>query len=388
MEIYNSLTRRIEPLDVESPVGLYVCGITPYDATHLGHAFTYTAFDVLIRLLQFQGHEVTYVQNITDIDDDILKRAGQVGMDWKELGDREVKKFLKDCDALNNLRPAVMPKATEFIPDMIEIIEKLIDRDVAYERDGNVYFDLSKDEAFGTRLFTPEEGDVLTIANQRGNFPDDPLKKNPLDFVLWQAKKPGEPFWASPWGDGRPGWHIECTALGKHYLGAPFAIHGGGNDLLFPHHECEIVQTKYSEDTLPAHYWMHVGMLRYEGEKMSKSLGNMVFVSDLLQTYASDAIRYVLLKHHYRDAWEYFAPYIDEAQEEARLLASQLKDVPAATREATVDSGKAFLAHMASDLNTPAALQELSKLATSESDADRSAARTLATEVLGFRLNA
>ena len=206
--LYNTETRRIEPV-TEGDVGLYVCGVTPYDTSHLGHAFTYTVFDVLIRYLRFLGRRVTYVQNVTDIDDDILLRAQKNGDDWKALGDREYAAFREQMAALGNLDPDVAPRATDHIPEMQDMIERLIEKGIAYESDGSVYFEVRRDEDFG-RLFDEPYEAMLTIANERGNFPADPLKRDPLDFVLWQAQKPGEPAWDSPWGPGRPGWHIEC----------------------------------------------------------------------------------------------------------------------------------------------------------------------------------
>ncbi len=223
LRLYNTLSQQLEPLTDER-VGIYVCGVTPYDTTHLGHAFTYTSFDVLIRYLRFLGREVIYVRNVTDIDDDILLRARSREMDWKELGDRECAKFLADMEHLNNVPPEVEPRATEHIPEIIRIIEGLLAKAFAYERDGHVYFEVKKDADFGClcRLSYVAQ---LELANERGNFPADPLKRDPLDFVLWQAKKDHEPSWPSPWGEGRPGWHIECSAMSMKYLGESFAVH-------------------------------------------------------------------------------------------------------------------------------------------------------------------
>ena len=240
--LYNTLSRVKEPL-TETRIGLYVCGVTPYDTTHLGHAFTYTSFDVLVRYLRFLGRDVTYVRNITDIDDDILLRAGIRDMDWKELGDREYAKFVNDMVGLNNLEPEHEPRATEHIPEIVAIVEGLLAKGLAYEREGCVYFDVNGGARF-RELSKLDYEAQLQLANERGNFPGDEHKKDPLDFVLWQAKKDGEPSWPSPWGDGRPGWHIECSAMSMKYLGESFALHGGGEDLVFPHHEGEIAQSE------------------------------------------------------------------------------------------------------------------------------------------------
>ncbi|MGH2544890.1 MAG: class I tRNA ligase family protein, partial [Ardenticatenaceae bacterium] len=220
-------------------VTIYVCGITPYDTTHLGHAFTYVTFDALIRYLEATGRTVRYVQNVTDIDDDVLRRAERDGIGWKELGDRETEHFLQDMAALNVRPPDIYPRATQEIEMILRITADLLEKKFAYERNGNVYYRVHSDPEFG-QLSKLDYDVMLTTANERGNHPDDPNKEDPLDFVLWQAAQPGEPTWESPWGPGRPGWHIECSAMSMRYLGPTIDIHGGGADLLFPHHECEI----------------------------------------------------------------------------------------------------------------------------------------------------
>jgi L-cysteine:1D-myo-inositol 2-amino-2-deoxy-alpha-D-glucopyranoside ligase len=318
MKLFSTLTQSLEKfVPLGDPVRIYVCGVTPYDTTHLGHAFTYVSFDTLIRYLEYRGHRVKYVQNVTDIDDDILRKAREVGMSWDELGRRETERYLRDMDALNVRRPDVYAKATDEIPGIIEIAQALLLHGYAYEREGCVFYDVRRDPDFGgmARAIGLESYEaMLKIANERGNYPNDPRKKDPLDFVLWQAQAPGEPAWDSPWGPGRPGWHIECSAMSMHYLGPQLDIHGGGADLAFPHHTCEIAQSEHFTEKKPfSRFWMHTGMVYQGGEKMSKSLGNLTLVSDLLKSYSADAIRLVLQSHHYRHPWECFPEDLQKA---------------------------------------------------------------------------
>ena len=366
MRLYNTLTQQIEEFrPAREQVSMYVCGITPYDTTHLGHAFTYVVFDTLARFFQFKGWPVRYAQNVTDIDDDILRQAQRVGEDWKELGDRWTRRFIQDLDALNVMRPTFYPRASEEMPRIVEMTQVLLDKGYAYEKNRGVYFHVENCSTFG-KLSRIPRADMLGIANQRGNVPDDPNKRDPLDFVLWQPAKSGEPTWDSPWGPGRPGWHIECSAMSLHYLGQTIDIHGGGGDLVFPHHECEIAQSEQYTGVQPfVRFWMHVAMVRHEGEKMSKSLGNLVMARDLLQVYAADAIRAYLLGHHYRTAWEY-----DEAQ--LRTAAAWVERYTAASRADAIAGGHAldgipyqarFVSAMEEDLDTPEALRVLDELA-------------------------
>ena len=387
LRLYNTLSQQLEPLTDER-VGIYVCGVTPYDTTHLGHAFTYTSFDVLIRYLRFLGREVIYVRNVTDIDDDILLRARSREMDWKELGDRECAKFLADMEHLNNVSPEVEPRATEHIPEIIRIIEGLLAKAFAYERDGHVYFEVKKDADFGClcRLSYVAQ---LELANERGNFPADPLKRDPLDFVLWQAKKDHEPSWPSPWGEGRPGWHIECSAMSMKYLGESFAVHGGGADLVFPHHEAEIAQSESFTGKPFVRLWMHTGMLYCGEHKMSKSLGNMVFLADLLPTCRPDAIRLYLLGHHYREPWNHDRRELAAARTLARKLTQMLNGRSENAPQDEIERwGAAFLAALADDLDTPRAIAELRKLAASGKPEARRVVRTLGQRVLGLRFEA
>src|SRR5215213_1320948 len=292
MHLFNTQSMKKELLTAPTgTLGIYVCGVTPYDTTHAGHVFTFLTFDILVRYLRFLDYEVTYVQNVTDIDDDVLRKASELGTTWDELGRRETARYLQDMRDLNAVEFDHYAKATEHTPEMIAIIEKLITGGHAYVSSRNVYFDVASDPEFGSLSHIPSD-EMLAIANERGNNPDDPNKRNPLDFVLWQAAAPGEPTWESPWGPGRPGWHIECSAMASRYLGETIDIHGGGADLVFPHHECEVAQSENAFGQRPfARYWMHVGMVRYLGEKMSKSLGNLVLARDLLENYSADTIR-------------------------------------------------------------------------------------------------
>ncbi len=307
MRLYNTATRTVEPFTVrDNTVSMYVCGVTPYDTTHVGHGFTYVMFDTLARHLSHKGYDVRYVQNVTDIDDDILKRAARDGMAWDALGREQTTVYLRDMAALNVTTPELYVRATSEIPSMAKMARALLERDAAYERNGSVYYRVVSDPAFGHILTHLSYEEMLTTANANGNYPDDPNKEDPLDFVLWQAAKPGEPSWESPWGPGRPGWHIECSALSLGYLGEQIDIHGGGSDLIFPHHSCEIAQSERYTGVAPfARYWVHTAMVRQDGEKMSKSRGNMTFVRDVLRAHHPDALRLYLLDHHYREVWEY-----------------------------------------------------------------------------------
>jgi cysteinyl-tRNA synthetase len=402
MRLFDTLTQQKQTL---TPLGervtLYVCGITPYDTTHLGHAFLNVVFDTLVRTLRWQGRAVTYVQNVTDIDDDILRKSRELGMAWDELGRRETARYLDDLRALNVTMPDYYIRASDEIPRMIEMVQALVSEGHAYVRDGWVYFRVASDPEYGQ--LANAGGYVgydawLRTANERGNNPDDPRKDDPLDFVLWQAQQPGEPGWESPWGLGRPGWHIECSAMATHYLGPRIDIHGGGADLIFPHHTCEIAQCENVTGQRPfVQIWMHVAMVRQDGEKMSKSLGNLTRVSELLPSYSGDAIRFMLLSHHYREAWEYQDEDMREAARRVEAL-HRAYLVPASQRTpATAVGGAAQAARdevaaaLDDDLDTPRALRALERLA--RSIADEGAAEDVAmlrelAGVLGLRLEA
>lgn len=365
MRLFNTQSQTIEEFTArDGKVGIYVCGVTPYDTTHIGHAFTFLTFDVLVRYLRFKGYDVTYVQNVTDIDDDVLRKSKELGLDWRELGTRETRQFLQDLKGLNAVDFDHYVAATDHIAEIIQSVEKLLEEGVAYEVNGSVYFSVSRDPEFG-KLSHFDRSEMLPIANERGNNPDDPNKQDPLDFILWQAAAPGEPTWTSPWGEGRPGWHIECSAMATRYLGPQIDIHGGGYDLVFPHHECEIAQSETVTGVKPfVRYWMHVGMTEYQGEKMSKSLGNLVYVKDLLKSYSSDAIRLYLLDHHYRSSWL----FLDGEMSEWQKAANRLRD--ASQRESGTGkpldvSGQVevYFHAMDNDLSTPAAVEALDTIA-------------------------
>lgn len=368
MKLFNTLTQSLQEFTpLKETVSIYVCGVTPYDTTHLGHAFTYVTFDTLIRYLAYKGQKVKYVQNVTDVDDDVIRKARELGMQWDELGNREIERFLGDMDSLHVRRPDVYARATDEIERIIELTKTLIERGFAYVSEGCVFFSVQKDAEFGVMAQAIGLNDyqsMLTIANERGNFPDDKRKRAPLDFILWQAQAPDEPAWDSPWGPGRPGWHVECSSMSMHYLGQQIDIHGGGGDLAFPHHTCEISQSEHYSGKAPfVGTWMHTGMVYQDGEKMSKSLGNLTLVRNLLKEYSANAIRLVLQSHHYRYPWECFpedlhiAAATDQTFQQVREMVGQkLKG------EDTMLHNR-FIAAMENDLNTPEAIQLLKQSA-------------------------
>lgn len=386
MRLYNSKSRSIEDFTVhDGHVGMYVCGVTPYDTTHSGHAFTFLTFDILVRYFRHMGIDVTYVQNVTDIDDDILRKAREVGKNWRELADEEIHKFLQDMRDLNAVPFDHYTAATDHITEMQDIIVRLIDKELAYVVNGSVYFEVRKDPDFG-KLSHLDLDEMLPIANERGNKPDDPNKRDPLDFVLWQAGAAGEPTWESPWGPGRPGWHIECTAMATKYLGKTIDIHGGGEDLIFPHHECEIAQAENATGVEPfARFWVHVAMVNYQDEKMSKSLGNLVLAHELLKTYSADAIRLYLFSHHYRTVWEFFNDEMDHWNK-ASVAMGTARHRQAGTEASPIDHGayrSRFLSSIENDLDTPGAIQQLGDLADEILAAPADTDSTEAQEALG-----
>ncbi|KKQ90083.1 MAG: Cysteine-tRNA ligase [Candidatus Curtissbacteria bacterium GW2011_GWC2_38_9] len=364
MKLYNSYSEKKETLDLSHPIGLYVCGITPYDTTHLGHAFTFLVYDVLVRYLRFLGNKVTYVQNVTDIDDDILIKAKSLGTTWQALIQAETKKHFKNMAGLNALAPDIIPYATGHIKEMISIIKVLIARGLAYEKNGSVYFKIRSDKNFG-KLSKLGYRAMLQIANDRGNFPLDPNKRDPLDFVLWQKHKDGEPSWDSPWGRGRPGWHVECSAMAMKYLGPTITIHGGGEDLIFPHHEAEIAQSENYTKQKFVKIWMHTGMVYCDQKKMSKSLGNMVFVCDLLKIYSANTLRLYLLSHHWRQSWNYNEKKLEESQKTAKILEKSATKSSMDDREVQKNLPVFFTA-LDDDLNIPQAIEVLVSFAKSK----------------------
>jgi cysteinyl-tRNA synthetase len=375
LRLYSTLSRTVEEFRPSSDeVRVYVCGVTPYDTAHLGHAFLYVSFDVLHRFLRYLGYRVRYIQNITDIDNDILRKANEVGEPWDQLGNRYVEIHQAALDALGVEPPVKYPRATEEIPLMVEMIESLMARGHAYEAGGNVYFRVASDPTYGclSRLSPDEMAIQLTEA---GDPADDPLKEAPIDFLLWQAAKPGEPTWPSPWGPGRPGWHIECSAMSIRYLGETLDIHGGGGDLVYPHHESEIAQSECWTGERPfARVWMHAGMLRMDGAKMSKSLGNMVFVHDLIEQHRPEAIRLFLSGVRYRDVLEWSPEALAAAEKLVTLLQTAAgmqhpvhdDSRPYQSSGTPVDPEpfrQRFVAAMEDDLDTPRAIAALRELA-------------------------
>ena len=319
MRLYDTAQAAVIDIELDEQVRMYVCGITPYDSTHLGHAATYLSYDLLIRRLEDLGHTVQLVRNVTDVDDSILPKARELGIDFLELAEMEMDRFDQDMVALNTRRADAEPRATESIDDMIEIIEKLVDRGHTYTTEGTTYFDISTFPDFG-KLSHLNEQEMVVLAAERGGRPDDPKQKNPLDFVLWQPSADDEPSWESPFGTGRPGWHIECSAMSMRALGPTIDIHGGGADLIFPHHECEIAQSESINGEPFSRYWIHAGLVAYQGTKMSKSLGNLVFVSELRKEIDPRAIRLALMAHHYRSDFEWFDEEGPRAQRDLELL--------------------------------------------------------------------
>ena len=319
MRLYDTAQAAVIDIELDEQVRMYVCGITPYDSTHLGHAATYLSYDLLIRRLEDLGHTVQLVRNVTDVDDSILPKARELGIDFLELAEMEMDRFDQDMVALNTRRADAAPRATESIDDMIKIIEKLVDRGHTYTTEGTTYFDISTFPDFG-KLSHLNEQEMVVLAAERGGRPDDPKQKNPLDFVLWQPSADDEPSWESPFGTGRPGWHIECSAMSMRALGPTIDIHGGGADLIFPHHECEIAQSESVNGEPFSRYWIHAGLVAYQGTKMSKSLGNLVFVSELRKEIDPRAIRLALMAHHYRSDFEWFDEEGPRAQRDLELL--------------------------------------------------------------------
>jgi L-cysteine:1D-myo-inositol 2-amino-2-deoxy-alpha-D-glucopyranoside ligase len=311
MRLHDTARQRVVPFEPGPTVRIYVCGITPYDATHLGHAATYLTYDLLVRRLESLGHAVELVRNITDVDDSILPKARSLGVDYLELAAAETARFHDDMAALDTRPPVAEPRPTESMDDIIAMIATLRDRGFTYESGGVTYFRSDKAANFGS-LSHYSRDEMIDLARERGGHPDDPRQRDALDFVLWQPSLGDEPAWDSPFGAGRPGWHIECSAMSKAVLGPTIDLHGGGADLIYPHHECEIAQSEAANDAPFVRHWMHAGLVAYQGTKMSKSLGNLVFVSELRKTADPRAIRLALMGHHYRTNWEWFDDEIDD----------------------------------------------------------------------------
>jgi L-cysteine:1D-myo-inositol 2-amino-2-deoxy-alpha-D-glucopyranoside ligase len=346
MRLYDTARKAVVPFEPGPLVTMYTCGITPYDATHFGHASTYLTYDVLQRRLRDRGHETRCVRNITDVDDDLLRKARELGVHYLDLAAGEIARFDDDMEALELLPSWSEPRATSAIPDIRGFIGMVLDRGHAYESGGSVYFDVGSWDRFG-EISHYDRDEMLRLAAIHGGNPDDPNKRDPLDFVLWQPSAPDEPFWESLWGPGRPGWHIECSALAMRELGTTIDLHGGGSDLVFPHHECETAQSEAATGEPFVRHWMHQAMVRMDGEKMSKSLGNLVFVSELRKEWDTRAIRLAAVANHYRTPWEWHDGIMPEAA--ARLEAW----MAAGQGDGALDEVRAALDD---DLDTPTAV--------------------------------
>jgi len=366
MKIYNTLSgQKEEFLPQGDEVKMYVCGVTPYSDSHLGHAISYIVFDVIRRYLRFRDYKVKYVQNITDIDDKIIDRANQLGISTSELAEKYTESFYEDMDALNISRADVYPKATEEIPKIIEVIQGLVDKGYAYPAGGSVYFRVKNVPDYGKLSHRSLES-MMSAEGALGS--DD--KESPMDFVLWKAAKPGEPSWESPWGAGRPGWHIECSAMSLKYLSSTIDIHGGGQDLVFPHHENEIAQSESFTGIKPfVKYWLHNGLVQLGEEKMSKSLGNLITIKEAVEKYSPDAIRIFVLSSHYRSPLTYSEEIVGAAEGGAdRLRQAIRREATGEKTDKQVDIEtyrKRFIEAMDDDFNTPQALAALFDL-TSE----------------------
>jgi len=354
LRLYDTARREIVEFRPGPVVTMYTCGITPYDATHVGHAATYVLYDVLQRRLRDGGHRTLCVRNVTDVDDDILARARTLGRPYLELAAEETARFNADMLALGMLPAYSEPAATSAIHDILGFVGMVVDRGHAYQAGGGVYFDVSSFEAFG-QISHLSRDEMLVLAAQHGGNPDDPAKRDPLDFVLWQPSAADEPAWDSRWGPGRPGWHIECSALTLRELGTTIDLHGGGTDLVFPHHECETAQSEAATGQRFVRHWLHAPMVRYQGEKMSKSLGNLAFVSDLVKDWEPMAVRLAIVDHDPHMPWDWddalLAPAAerlarwrtagmgDGALDEVRAALDDNLDLPAAV--AAVDTAVA-----------------------------------------------
>lgn len=355
MRLHDTARRAVVPFEPPALVRIYTCGVTPYDTTHIGHAACFVAYDVLQRRLRDLGHETRCVRNITDVDDSILAKARQIGVHYLDLAAGEVAKFDNDMRLLNQLPSWSEPRATSAIPEILGFIERVIDAGHAYATDGGVFFDVGSWPSFGS-ISHLDRATMLAYAAERGGNVEDPHKRDPLDFILWQPSLPDEPAWESRWGAGRPGWHIECSALSMRELETPtLDLHGGGADLIFPHHECEAAQSEAVTGQPFCRHWMHYSYVKMDGVKMSKSLGNLVYVHRLVdQGWDPMAIRLAVVSHHYRSGWEWFDHLLDanrrrlEAWRSAGAGAGALDEVRAALDD---------------DLDTPAAVAAIDRAA-------------------------
>ncbi|MEP6761564.1 MAG: cysteine--1-D-myo-inosityl 2-amino-2-deoxy-alpha-D-glucopyranoside ligase [Sporichthyaceae bacterium] len=352
--LHDSATGRLRPTAPGPTARMYVCGITPYDATHIGHAATYVAFDLVGRVWRDAGHQVHYVQNVTDVDDPLLERAERDGEDWRELAEREIDLFREDMTALAVVPPEHFVGAVEAIPRIVEAVRALQGKGAAYDVDGDTYFAVHADPRFGS-VSNLDEAEMLRLFAERGGDPDRVGKKHPLDCLLWQAGRPGEPAWDTELGSGRPGWHIECTAIALEHLGVGFDVQGGGTDLAFPHHQMGASEGYVLTGEWPfAQHFVHAGMVALGGEKMSKSKGNLVFVSALRRAGRDPmAIRLALLAHHYRSDWEWTEDDLVRAEGRLARWREAAASASGPSADAVLDG---LRQHLADDLDAPAGL--------------------------------
>ncbi len=361
LKIYNSLTQTKEVFSPREAgkVKLYVCGPTVYDFCHIGNARSFAAFDVVVRYLRFLGLDVTYVRNITDIDDKIIRRANENKESFQAVVDRFTQAMQDDLADLNLLKPTYEPRATEFVPHIIQFIEKLLAKNAAYiAANGDVYYDVRQCQHYGhlshRNIDELESGARVDISD---------LKRDPLDFVLWKMAKPNEPKWPSPWGEGRPGWHIECSTMSVELLGAQFDIHGGGRDLIFPHHENEIAQSESVTNQPFVTTWMHAGYLQIDKAKMSKSLGNFFLIRELLKAFPAEVLRYFLISSHYRSSLNFSEVILQQTHHALGRLYTALRELPSANPLVNSEWEQKFMAAMNDDFNTPIAFSVLFELA-------------------------
>ncbi len=370
IRIYNTLTRQKEPFETLQPgkVSMYVCGPTVYSKAHVGHAMSALVFDIVHRYLEYRGYQVRHVMNYTDVDDKIIQRANEQGINPMELAETYINEFQQHLQDMNVLPASLYPRATEEMDQIIKMVQGLVDQGYGYSVDGDVYFRVERDAEYG-KLSGRHLEDML--AGSRVDV--DERKENPMDFALWKSAKPGEPYWESPWGKGRPGWHIECSAMNLHHLGPQIDIHGGGNDLIFPHHENEIAQSESLNKVRFARYWMHNGMMQFSGEKMSKSVGNIVTIEEFLANHESDVLRMMILNSSYRNPLTFGEEIIAQAEKALERLHSALRPAFAANgtpapeveevlKKQVEATRQGFVEAMDDDLNTAGALGYLFEL--------------------------
>ena len=373
MKVHNTLSgKKEEFLPQGDEIKMYVCGVTPYDESHIGHAMSYIIFDVIHRYLKYRGYKVKYVQNVTDIDDKLIDRANRLGATVTELAEKFTARYFEDMDALNIERADIYPRATEEIPKIIEVVQGLIDKGYAYPAGGSVYFRVRQKEDYGKLSHRKLDSMISGARIEPGEE-----KENPMDFVVWKASKPGEPSWESPWGPGRPGWHIECSAMSLKYLGETIDIHGGGQDLVFPHHENEIAQSESFTGKKPfVKYWLHNGLLQLGEEKMSKSLGNLVTIKEILAQSSADALRLFVLSSHYRSPLTYSDEGLAASERGAERLRQAAGDTSGGgSKENGIDVEayhNRFVEAMDDDFNTAQAVATLFDLARDINRADES----------------